>query len=450
MWTVEQDPHLSANFGSVTILDAMPDLGKLRRRMLLTAQRVPRLRQRVVPGIGRLAPPEWHDDPDFDIDFHLRHVALPEPGDRRALFDLVTLFVLDPFDRARPLWEFFVIEGLEDGKAALIQKMHHTITDGEGGIRMSEQYLDVERHADDVDEITIVPDASAEANVGDLWASTSATVGHTWRRTLGMTNRAARNAVVALGNPRDLPRVGSDLVETSRSALRQLTVNERARSPLWAERTLQRHFEAFDLDFDEVHRTAASMGASINDIFVTGLLRGIATHHQREGTPLDSLRVSMPVSTRKGGAGGNAFVPTRVVLPAERLDPRQQVVQVHELLDRTKRERAIGLVDHAAGVANLLPAGLLTRLARDQAASVDLTASNLRAAPFDLYVAGARIEATYPVGPVASTAVNATVMSYCGTLNVGLHIDAGAVREPVLLTSDVVAAFHELLAEAPA
>ncbi len=453
MWTVEQDPHLSANFASITILDTLPDMGKLRRRMLRTVQRVPRLRQRVVPGIGRLAPPEWHDDPDFDIDFHIRHLALPDPGDRRTLFDLVTVLVLDPFERTRPLWEFIVVEGLEGEKAALVQKMHHTITDGEGGIRMSEQYIDVERDVDDIDEITIIPDTSTQTMgedwAGDLWSSTTATIGHTWRRTLGMTNRATLNALIALANPAQLPQVGTDFVETGRSALRQLTVNEKCRSPLWTDRSLLRHFDAFDLDFDQVHRTAKAAGVSINDVFVTAMVRGAAAHHERRGSTLDSIRISMPVSTRQGGAGGNAFVPTRVVLPTERLDADGQLATVHALLDRTKHEKAIGIVEQAAGLANLFPTGLLTRLARDQAASVDLTASNLRAAPFDLYISGARIEGTYPVGPLACTAVNATMMSYCGTLNIGVHIDAGAVREPAELVDDLVTAFDELIAESP-
>ena len=155
MWNVEKDPHLDPTFGSVTLLDGIPDIDRLRRRLVRMVDRIPRLHQRVVPSLGRLAPPEWQDDPDFDIDYHLRHVALPAPGTRRRLFDLATLLVRDPFDRTRPLWEFVVVEGLEGDRAALVQKMHHTITDGEGGIRMSEQFIDIERDAPDIDEIEL-------------------------------------------------------------------------------------------------------------------------------------------------------------------------------------------------------------------------------------------------------------------------------------------------------
>src|SRR5215467_7099559 len=88
LWNVDKDPYLSSNFGSVTLFDRPPDMKKFRRRMLKAVSGIPRLHQRVVPALGRLAPPEWRDAPDFDIDRHLRHVALPAPGSTRQLLDL--------------------------------------------------------------------------------------------------------------------------------------------------------------------------------------------------------------------------------------------------------------------------------------------------------------------------------------------------------------------------
>ncbi|HEY4377534.1 MAG TPA: wax ester/triacylglycerol synthase domain-containing protein, partial [Acidimicrobiales bacterium] len=147
MWNLEKDPHLSSTFANLTLFDQAPDMDRLRRRLARAAQVVPRLRRRVVPAFGRLAPPAWVDDPDFDLDHHIRHTALPPGSGQQALLDLAAHLVLTPFDRSRPLWEFHVIEGLPDGKAAMVQKMHHTITDGEGGIRMSLEFIDMERDA---------------------------------------------------------------------------------------------------------------------------------------------------------------------------------------------------------------------------------------------------------------------------------------------------------------
>jgi diacylglycerol O-acyltransferase len=446
MWNVEKDPHLDPTFGSVTILDDVPDLDRLRRRLLRMVDRIPRLHQHVVPSLGRLAPPEWQDDPDFDIDYHMRHVALPAPGDRRQLFDLATLLVRDPFDRTRPLWEFVVVEGLEGDRAALVQKMHHTITDGEGGVRMSEQFIDVERDAPDVDEVVLnlepsAPDANIFETAGD-------TIGHTWRRTLGLAQRAGAAAATTIVHPDRLGRAGPDLVETARSAIRQLTVTDPARSPLWVERSLRRRLDVLDVDLDDARAAAKTLGGSLNDFFVAGAAGGAGAYHERLGQPVETLRMAMPVSTRKDrSAGGNAFVPTRAVVPVGG-DPAARFDAIHTQLEQTKHERVLGLVDQLAGVLNLLPTSVLARFTLEQARTVDFTTSNVRAAPFDLFIAGAMIEATYPMGPLGSTAFNLTMMSYRGELNMGLHMDTGAIGQPDLLRECLEEAYAELIATA--
>ncbi len=179
LWNVDKDPYLSSNFGSVTLLDRPPDLERFRRRMLLATANIPRLHQRVVPALGRLAPPEWRDAPDFDIRAHVRHQALPAPGSLAQLLDLAARFVQDPLDRSRPLWEFVLVDGLPGGRATLIQKMHHTITDGEGGIRLSEQFIDLVRDTPLDEEVEI---AAGPSGGGSLWGSTTDTLAHGWRR----------------------------------------------------------------------------------------------------------------------------------------------------------------------------------------------------------------------------------------------------------------------------
>ncbi len=157
--------------------------------------------------------------------------------------------------------------------------------------------------------------------------------------------------------------------------------------------------------------------------------------------------MAMPVSTRRDrSAGGNSFVPTRVLVPTGDLDPVTRFGLVHEALGRTKGEPAIGLVAGLAGVANLLPTSVLVRVARQQAETVDFATSNLRAAPFDLFIAGARIEGTYPIGPLAGSAFNLTLMSYRGVLNMGLHVDTGMVSDPLILRTCLDEAFAEVIA----
>jgi WS/DGAT/MGAT family acyltransferase len=445
MWNVEKDPHLDPSFASITVLDRSPDFDYLRRRLLQMVDRIPRLHQRAVPALGRFAPPEWRDDPDFDVDYHVRQVALPAPGDERQLFDLATRFLQDPLERTRPLWEFLVVEGLEGGRAALVQKMHHTITDGEGGIRMSEQFIDLTRDLPPVDDITITAQPAPER--ASLVDTALETLSHTVRRTLGIAQRAAGSATGLARHPQRIPALGIGIGETAASAVRQLTIADQSHSPLWTERTLRRRLEVIDVPFDEARRAAKELGGSLNDFFVAGAAGGAGAYHRALGAPVDSLRIAMPVSTRTDrSAGGNSFVPTRVVVPVNLDDPVEQFRAIHALLDRTKHEKALGVVNQVAGLANLLPTSVLARFVLEQARTIDFTTSNVRAASFDLYIAGALVEATYPLGPLANTAFNLTMMSYRGLLNMGLHVDTGAVAEPSRLRDCIAESYAALIA----
>src|SRR5438874_6610863 len=112
MWLVERDPIMRSAFSLVTLLDQAPDLERFKRRMAKAVVAIPRLRQRVVAAPAGLGPPSWADDPDFDLDFHIRHVALPPPATNRHLLDLAALLQEDAFDPARPLWQFTIVDGL--------------------------------------------------------------------------------------------------------------------------------------------------------------------------------------------------------------------------------------------------------------------------------------------------------------------------------------------------
>ena len=443
MWLVERDPHLSSTFGSVSLLEGTPDLEHLRARLQVAAAELPRLRQRVVEAFGRLMPPVWEDDADFDVARHVREVAL-EGADTARLFDLACAFVHEPFDTARPLWEFLIVTGLADGRSALVQKMHHTITDGEGGIRMSAQFLDA---APDLPAVQPVRLPSGEpGRPAPMWMLAQNAVDATWQRTRDLTARTAGNAVDTLRHPTHLLDLPGDLAETTRSALRQVLITDRAHSPLWRERTLERRLEVFEVDFAEAYAAAKRLGGSLNDLFVTAAAEGAARYHAAFDLEVAELRMAMPVSTRTDrSAGGNHFVPTRVLVPTGPMAPAERFREVRERLAVTRHEKVIGSVDLLASFATLVPPVVLARLARQQTDTIDFTTSNVRAAPFPLYLAGARIVATYPLGPLGGTAWNATMMSYDGSLDVGVHIDTGAVHTPDRLRDALVEGFASLL-----
>ena len=146
MWTAEKDPWLSSGMGSLFLLDQNLDFERLRSKMAAAVKTMSRLREMVDEGSG-IAPPRWVVDPHFNLDEHVRHVRLPEGGGLRAILDLTAQIFQDPFDPNRPLWQFVAVDadGVDGVNGALILKLHHSVSDGIGAIRLAEIYMDFER-----------------------------------------------------------------------------------------------------------------------------------------------------------------------------------------------------------------------------------------------------------------------------------------------------------------
>src|SRR5437899_528912 len=269
MWTIEKDPALRSSFLQITILDQQPDYERFRRRMARAVELLPRLRQRPSPAPVRLAPPAWEDAAAFDLDYHVRHLAVPAPGTDRQLLDLAAVLYEDAFDRARPLWNLTIVDGLEGGRAALLAKMHHTITDGVGGVRLSMQFIDVARDAPDPDPLEIPPSAPPDER-GFLQTAAEA-ASHNLRRQLGIAQRAVGALGGVAGHPNRAPAAAFELVETARSLARQLAVVDPAHSPVWTGRSLGRRFEILSVSLDDLKRTAKALGGTVNDVFVTAV-----------------------------------------------------------------------------------------------------------------------------------------------------------------------------------
>lgn len=441
MWRMEKDPHLSSTFANVTILDRAPDLDRLRRRLANAALVVPRLRQRVLAAPANLSPPLWVEDPDFDLDYHVRHVALPKPGTMRQLLDYATLVANDPFDRTRPLWQFVVVEGLQGRRAALVQKLHHTIADGETSVKLSLQFLDLTRDAPmppppDPESIDIGPHAAEPSSVEALRDLVAGSI----RLPLGL----ARQFRDLVADPSQLPEAGAAAIDTIRSMVTQLADVDGAHSPLWTARSLRRRLETLRAPLEETKAAAKRLGGSLNTAFLTAATHGAAAYHLELGAPVETLRASMAVSTRNASSGANAFSLARMLVPAGDMPIAERFAAIAAAADAARAATTTGSLEALAGVASTLPTSLVTRLARQQAQTVDFATSNVRAAPFPLFLAGAQVLENYPVGPLVGVAFNLTLLSYDGSLDVGLNIDAAAVAEPERLRHHIDAAFRSL------
>ena len=413
MWRLEKDPHLSSTFGTVMLLDHAPDFDSFRRRMERTALAIPRLRQRVLPSAANLSPPTWVDDPDFDIDLHVRRIACPKPGTLRQVLDLASLVVADPFDRTRPLWQFIVVEGMRGGKAALIQKMHHTITDGERGVELSLQYLDFERDAPEPPPID--PDTAERAEPPQL------TPADTIRDLLAGTMRIpigiAKQVRDLLADPAAIPDASTAAAKTMRGILSQLSDTEAARSPLWARRSLQRRVEPARAPFRATKDAAKRLGGTLNTAFLTAAADAASAYHIEMGEPIESLRASMAISTRTDDSGGNAFTLARLLVPTGEMPIAERFLAIDEATKAARESTKDAGLDTLAAVTTALPTSLITRLARQQSNTIDFATSNVKGSPVPVYVAGAQLLEIYPIGPLAGVAFNLTLMSYLGSLD---------------------------------
>lgn len=447
MWNIEKDPVLRTTIVAVALLDRAPEWKRMRDGAARALQVLPRLRQRVVVPPLRLGLPQWVDDPSFDLDYHLRRVAAPPPATFGTVLEMARVAAMEGFDRARPLWQFTLVEGLEDGRAALIEKVHHTVTDGVGGMRLYQELLDFER---DAAPRTAGPDPVTEPT--DLLDRRAI-------RRRALAQRRRQVAGVARGLPLGLARAGFAFVRDPAGALITLRrdVGSAARllrpvseglSPVMRNRSLTWHFDAFDVPLEDLRRAAKAADASINDVYLAALTGGLARYHKRHGFDVHELRIDLPVNIREDTdqLGGNRFVPVRFVLPVDTTDTVERIHQMHRIVLAQRAEPSLHMVDALSAVLNALPTTVVTGVFGSMLKHVDFAASNVPGIPVRSYLAGAELLRHYAFAPPGGTAVNVALLSHVDQACIGINSDTGAVADPDVLLACIREGFDEVVA----
>lgn len=445
MWTIEKDPALRSTITAVYLLDRAVNRDVLTQRFERLTRIVPRLRQRVRSNPMSIAPPRWETDPNFDLHFHLWWVKAPGKASLRDLFSIAEPIAMSGFDRARPLWRAVIVEGLPGKKSAIIMKIHHAITDGVGGMKIQLELLDMapdapEREMPAVPQIHVMNQAERFADAFD----------HERRRQLGILRRSASDIVGGLAAAvTDPNKAIVDGVELAASVSRILRPSAHPMSPLMTGRSLSTHFDSITIPLDQTKAAAKAAGGKLNDAFVAGVARGLYLYHLAHGVDCDELRMAIPINIRTEDASnvaGNAFVPARIELPVDIEDPIELMKNIHAVVLEAKEEPANSLVEPLSGVLNRLPTTAVTALFGSMVKTVDFTTSNVPGAPFPVYLAGAKVEAQFPFGPLAGAALNITLLSYQNDLNIGIASDPAAVPDPEVLIASLTRGFDEVLA----
>ena len=444
MWRVEADPRLRSTMTAVYLLDRAPDWDRFLAAHEWATRLIPRIRMRVLDPPFALGMPTWVVDDQFDLSFHVRRVRLPEPGSLRQLLDLVASDAMASFDRSRPPWRASLVEGLEDGRAAYVLKLHHSLTDGQGSVQLV-GLLHSRKREPSPDKP--LPDPPAPEHTSSL--------GVILEQAAGALRSAPGDAVRGLAAAGRLAsRPGEDLGDAARfvrSLQRVLSPPPVESSPLLAHRSRSWRLDALDVPLAGLKAAGKTAGGSLNDAYIAALLGGFRRYHEQLGAPIEQMPMAMPISMRKGDhpMGGNRFAGARFAAPVGEPDPAERIRIVHEFVLGARDEPALDVLGLLAPALNLLPVALVARAYAGQTTNLDLQASNVAGLPYTAYLAGARIDRMLPFGPLPGCAVMATLLSYAGTCCIGINSDPAAVTQPELFVECLREGADEVLALSP-
>lgn len=383
-WNMERDPVLRSTIVAVLILDTDPDWDRLVQTIDRGTRLVPRLRHRLITVPFGLAPPRWALDPGFDLSWHLRRVALPEPATMSAVLEFARTEAMTAFDPARPLWRSTLLSGLSDGGCALVMTVHHSLTDGIGGIQIATALLDFDRAGTDRGNSPELPHDSDGA-LRDIVAWNWSVGSDLLRGGISATPQTAWRALTHPARAlRDSAAFATSLVRLAKPVTATL-------SPVMIERSLGRRLAVLDAPVEQIRRAARAVGCTMNDAFLTAVVIGLRMYHEQHGATVDHLRLTMPISLRTADdpLGGNRITLARFALPVDIAETADLMRAVDVAVDRWRREPAIPLSGAVAAAFNRLPVGVVTEMLKH----VDFVASNVPGSPVPLYIAGARIDA---------------------------------------------------------
>jgi WS/DGAT/MGAT family acyltransferase len=430
---MEGDPLLRATTAAVTVLAHPPDRERLRHTLERATRAIPRLRQRVVDWPLAFATPVWVDDASFDLDYHLRWLRAPGDRSLRGVLDLAASLAMQAFDRDRPLWEFFVVEDLEGGRAALVQKLHHAVMDGMAGVALMGRVYAAAgakaqravRSPEPVSALRIAAEVAGER--------------------IASAGRGLRMATGALGAALRAPRHAAAELRALRASLDPTL---RAESALLALRSPRCRFEAFEVSVAGLRAAASAHGGRLNDAFLAALAGGWRRYHEEHGHRPERLRAAVPISRRGAGPGaplaGNHFDLARIEVPIAERDVGARVRAIRESVAR-ERERSPAWLEAFAAVASRVPASALRPLLGRVSRGNDFVASCVPGPPQRLEVAGAPVESLHAFGPTAGSAANATLFSMGERAFVTLNVDPAAVPDPARLATCMQEGFEEVL-----
>jgi WS/DGAT/MGAT family acyltransferase len=438
------------HIGGVLIFEGpAPDfddyLDHVRSRLHL----VPRYRQKLATPPLETGRPLWIDDPDFNIEYHVRHTALPAPGTEEQLFLLASRIASQQLDRSKPLWENWLVEGLEDGRFALISKTHHALVDGISGVDLASVLFDLEREPQTIPDTDLEPwRPEPEPSPAELvLAGARGMV----RATAGLVARGVTAAT--------RPATSLNLIKDTLEGLGELVwagLNPAPETPLNVEIGPHRRYSVVRQQLADYKEVKDALGGTVNDVVLSVVSGALAQWLRSRGIRTEGLemRALVPVSVRttdQRGSLGNRLTVMRAPLPVYVDDPVARLRVIRRAMDGLKESKqAVGAATLAA-VNNLAPPTVLAQASRLNFSTrlFNLLVTNIPGPQLPLYVLGRELEDLFPVAFLPEDhGLAIAIMSYHGGLDYGLLGDYDAMPDIDVVADGIDTALAELLAAA--
>jgi WS/DGAT/MGAT family acyltransferase len=445
-----EGPCTPMHVAAIQIFDAGPlrredggiDADAIRAAYAAALPRVPRYRQKLawIPFASHAV---WVDDPHFSLDYHVRHVSLPRPGRLEELKRMAARVMEHPLDRSRPLWEIWIVEGLEHDRFAILAKTHHCMIDGASGVELA--------------QLLLSPDPQARPEEPRRYVPRRRPLPSQLLRD-ELLRTALRPLRGALGL-RELLRDGSDWrgeLRTRAGALRELfgtALRPTSETPLNGPLSPHRRCDWLTLSLHDARAIRKAFGCTVNDVVlgtVTGALQTFLRGRQVRPERIH-FRVSAPVSLRSGAdrSPGNRVSSWLVDLPLAEPDRRRQIEAIHAETLRLKSSRGALGVELLLGAAEWAPAGIVSLGARLASGPINSIVTNVPGPQFPLYLLGARMLELIPQVPLLeNVGLAIALLSYDGQMHWGFTADYELVPDLSLFTEAVAQSFAELAREA--
>jgi len=437
---LERD-HALLHIGCVAVFEGRVTRDALMRRLASRLPRMQRYAQRAVPVPLSLGHPTWEDDPRFDPRDHVHRWALPAPGGDGELAELVSDLLARPLDRSRPLWEMHLIEGLDGGRTALFQKVHHCMIDGVSGAQLLDVLLDAEPDVRDTERPRLVapPVPRAGARLG--------------RALLDTLGRQVASASAVIRKPAEAREAVRKLRTAAWSAI-QLAIGDVPEMPWNAPIGATRGLAFTRLPLAGVKRIRALRGGTVNDVVLCVLAGGLHRYLRANGVATRGLELTalVPVSLRSAEEVltlGNRISAMLVPLAVDPTAEVPRLAATRAVTDALKANGAWMGIDALLGALDGLPAPLVAAFGRSMRLGrlANVISTNVPGPRETRWLCGQKTEAIYPIVPICDgIGLGLAVFSYDGALHVGLNADPELVPDLEKLARSIEEAFSELVA----